>query len=60
MLVAAFPADAVETATVEAASAAGAILLGGDLSERDSVLDFTAALVDHWFGDGQSLSRKAK
>ena len=62
ILVAAYPTDGVEYAVVEDASAAGALLLSGELSERECVLRFTAALVDHWFAQagGQSLSRKAK
>jgi hypothetical protein len=50
----------VTYATVEAAAAAGALLVGGDLNERDGVQSITESLVDVWFGEGQSLSRSAK
>jgi len=59
-VLAAFPTDAVEYAAVEAASAAGAVLVSGDLNERDGVQSITESLVDVWFGEGQSLSRSAK
>jgi hypothetical protein len=59
-VLAAFPTDAVDYATVEAAAAAGAVLVSGDLNERDGVQSITESLVDVWFGEGQSLSRSAK
>jgi hypothetical protein len=60
LLLAAFPTQAVDAETVDAAGNAGAILIERDLGERDSALVFTAALVEHWFGEPQSRSRKAK
>jgi hypothetical protein len=59
-VLAAFPTDAVEYAAVEAAAAAGAVLVSGDLNEREGVQSITESLVDVWFGEGQSLSRSAK
>jgi hypothetical protein len=59
ILVAAFPTMAVDAATVEAAAHAGAVLIERDFADRESVGAFTAALVEHWFGAAQSLSRRA-
>jgi hypothetical protein len=59
LLLAAFPTRAVDAETVDAAGNAGAILIESDPGERDSALAFAAALVEHWFGESQSRSRKA-
>jgi hypothetical protein len=59
LLLAAFPTEAVDAETVDAAGNAGAILIERELGARGSVLAFTAALVEHWFGETQSRSRKA-
>jgi hypothetical protein len=52
-VLAAYPADAMDMATIEAAREAGALILSGELNERESALMMTEAMVDIWFGTGQ-------